>query len=119
MIYIKKAYFYILGAVTGLLNGFFGSGGGLIAVPLLKRSGCEQKKAQASSIALTFPLTIISTVIYYFKGNADITTGLKYIPAGIIGALIGTFILKKISDVMLRKIFGIMLIISGGWMLIR
>ena len=34
------------GIFAGMLNGLFGSGGGIVAVPLFKKSGLPQKEAQ-------------------------------------------------------------------------
>ena len=62
--FIKKFYFYILGAVTGIINGIFGSGGGIIAVPMLDKAGFEPKSSHASSIAITLPLSIVSAIFY-------------------------------------------------------
>lgn len=108
-----------MGAITGFLNGFFGSGGGLIAVPLLSKSGMEQKKAHATSIALTLSLSIVSTGFYFYKDAIDLKTAIKYIPTGLIGAFIGTLILKKIKPDTLKKIFAAILVFSGVWMMFR
>lgn len=102
-----------MGAIIGFLNGFFGSGGGLIAVPFLEKTGMEAKKCHATSIAIILPLSIISTILYYIKGNIDISLALKYIPAGILGAIAGSYFLKKIDNTALKRIFGLILIISG------
>lgn len=56
----KKLYFYILGTVTGLCNGLFGSGGGIAAVPMLQKGGVDVKKSHATSLALTLPLSVVS-----------------------------------------------------------
>lgn len=37
----QKALGWLGGGVTGLLNGLFGSGGGMVAVPLLEHGGLE------------------------------------------------------------------------------
>ncbi len=55
-----KLYFYIVGAVTGLCNGLFGSGGGIAAVPMLQKGGVDVKNSHATSLALTLPLSVIS-----------------------------------------------------------
>lgn len=114
----SKAYYYIVGSITGIANGLFGSGGGMLSVPLLENTGLEAKKAHASSIAITLPLSIISTVIYSFKGHIDYPLALKFIPLGLLGAILGSKLLKKISNKLLKKIFGVILIISGIRMLI-
>lgn len=108
-----KIYFSILGLITGLANGLFGSGGGIIAVPMLKKSGMETKGSHATSIALTLPLSIISC-FFYIRSNSDIfTDSLQLIPFGLAGAVLGSFIMKKISPKLLKKAFGAILIISG------
>ena len=114
---MKKFYFYILGIVTGFANGLFGSGGGIIAVPMLERAGLEQKKSHATSISITLPLSIVSAIFYSCKGTFNFSETWPLIPAGLIGAVIGSIFLKKISNNFLRKIFGILLILSGIRML--
>lgn len=114
----SKAYYYVVGGVTGIANGLFGSGGGMLSVPLLESTGLEAKKAHASSIAITLPLSVISTVIYSLKGHINYSLALKFVPLGLLGAIVGSWLLKKISNKILKKIFGIILIISGIRMLI-
>ncbi len=114
----SKAYYYIVGGVTGIANGLFGSGGGMLSVPLLESTGLEAKKAHASSIAITLPLSLISMIIYSVKGHIDYSLALKFVPLGILGAIIGSKLLKKISNKLLKKIFGVILIISGIRMLV-
>lgn len=113
----SKVYFYIVGGITGIANGLFGSGGGMLSVPLLENTGLEAKKAHASSIAITLPLSLISTAIYSIKGHINYSLALKFIPLGILGAIAGSWLLKRISNKILKKIFGIILIISGIRML--
>ena len=89
----------IFGVFCGILNGLFGSGGGLVAVPLLGKSGLPPKQAHATSVAIIFFLSIISSAVYFFNGNLDIAQGMSYIPGGIVGAVTGSFILKKIDNI--------------------
>jgi len=100
-----------IGAVTGIANGLFGSGGGIIAVPMLKKSGFETKKAHACSLAVTLPLSAVSAVLYYDTVPWNQT--LLYIPFGLAGAAIGVTVMKKISPKWLSRIFGILLIAAG------
>ncbi len=113
----SKAFYYIVGGITGVANGLFGSGGGMLSVPLLESTGMEAKKAHASSIAITLPLSVISTVIYSLKGHINYSLALKFVPLGLLGAIAGSRLLKKISNKVLKKIFGAILIISGIRML--
>ncbi|MGN1481054.1 sulfite exporter TauE/SafE family protein [Porcipelethomonas sp.] len=108
-----KFYFYLLGIITGLANGLFGSGGGIIAVPMLKKSGLSTKESHATSIALTLPLSIVSSVFYFNIIKDIFSDTLMIIAVGLIGALLGGFFMKKIPSKYLKKAFGIILIISG------
>lgn len=110
---MKKLYFYILGIITGLANGLFGSGGGIIAVPMLIKSGMSTKESHATSIALTLPLSIVSCFFYIRNSSSILSDSLRLIPLGLAGAIAGGFIMKRISPKYLKKIFGLILIISG------
>lgn len=103
----------IFGVLIGIVNGLFGAGGGMIAVPLLKSCGADQKQAHASSLAIILPLSIVSAVIYSINGNVDFMLTLKLIPFGIIGSLLGTFIMKKINPTWLKRIFAVVMIYAG------
>lgn len=108
----------LIGGLTGLANGIFGSGGGIIAVPMLQKSGLSAKQAHASSLALTLPLSVVSAVIYGMHGSLPITDTLPLIPFGLAGAIIGALTMKKIPTEVLKRIFGIILIASGVRLLI-
>ena len=111
----KNTRLCILGGLAiGFLNGLLGAGGGIVAVPILHKIINNRKDAHINSIAVILPLCIISAVIYLMNGN---TLGeIKIIPltiAGLFGAMLGTFIMDKISVKTLKNIFSIMLIIAG------
>ena len=109
----------ILSVFIGFTNALFGAGGGLVAVSIFKSEGLTQKQAQASAISVILPLTIITAVIYLYRGYFNITDALGYIPFGIAGSLIGPFLLKIMPDKALRKIFALFMIYSGINMIMR
>ena len=110
----------IIGAVSGLLNGMFGSGGGLAAVPLIEKLlKAEPKKAHATSVAIIMPLSLLSAFLYYKGKYLDFSQALKFVPFGILGAILGGILLKKISNIWLRRIFGALLILSAIRMVIK
>lgn len=114
--HIKSA---LLGVVVGLVNGVFGAGGGMIAVPLLKSKGLEQRQAHANAVAVILPITVISAMLYLIKGNVALKDSFAYIPTGIIGSIIATFALKRISNKWLRRIFGCFMVYAGVRLLVR
>ncbi len=107
------------GLAIGFINGLLGAGGGMLAVPLLKKYGLDTKEAHASSIAVILPLTIFSAALYVISGRVNISDSFIYIPTGILGAVIGAFILKKIPDKWIRRLFGIFMIWAGIRLFLR
>ncbi len=104
----------IIGLVCGFLNGMFGAGGGLAAVPLIEKLfKVEAKKAHATSISIIMPLSIISAFLYFQGDFFSFNEAFKFVPFGIVGAIAGGILLKKISNVWLRRIFGAVLIFSA------
>lgn len=61
------------GGAAGIVNGFFGGGGGMVLVPLLmSRCALDRRHAFASSVAIIFPLCALSAIIYYTRGHLDL-----------------------------------------------
>ena len=109
----KRWYFVFLGLAAGILNGLFGAGGGVAVVPMLEKAGIEPKKAHATSISIILPLSILSGIFYLISGHISFETALPYLPLGIVGALMGGWLLQKIPNDLLRRIFVIIIIISA------
>lgn len=106
------------GFAVGVVNGMLGAGGGMIAVPLLGKILNDRKLSHVNSVALILPLSALSAIAYLLGG---ITIGNELyilIPFGMLGALAGTFLMKKISGKWLRRIFSLMLIYAGVRMLL-
>lgn len=114
--YIKLAF---SGLAVGLVNGVFGAGGGMLAVPLLKKSGLNQKSAHANAVAVILPITVISAAMYLIKGNVTLNDSFAFIPTGLIGSVIATFLLKKFTNAWLQKIFAVFMIYAGVRLLVR
>ena len=109
----KTWYFCLLGAAAGFLNGLFGAGGGVAVVPMLEMAGIESKKAHATSIAIILPLSVFSAVFYLWGTTPHWGEALTYLPLGAVGAVIGAWLLKKIDNNLLRRIFGGVILASA------
>ena len=110
---------HFMGLVCGLLNGMFGSGGGVAAVPMLEGSGLEAKKSHATSVALIFVLSIATTISYLMGDKLNFELALQYIPYGIIGAAAGAVLLKKTPNSLLRRVFGVIILIAAVRILVK
>lgn len=109
----------IFGSIIGLVNGFFGAGGGLICVPLLMKLGLERKQAHMNAVAVILPITIISAASYLCQGHLNFNDCLVYLPGGLIGSILGTVIMKKISPDLIKRIFGVFMVWAGWRLMIR
>lgn len=107
------------GIVIGIVNGMLGAGGGMVAVPLLKKSGMEQKQAHANAVAVILPISIVSAVIYLINGEVQIIDAVGFMPAGVVGSVVATLLLKKISPRYLKIIFGGFMVWAGIRMLMK
>ncbi len=91
----------------------------MLAVPLLKKSGLNQKSAHANAVAVILPISILSAILYLVKGTMTLSDSLAYIPTGLLGSVIATFALQKFSNKILQKIFSIFMIYAGIRLLMR
>lgn len=104
----------LIGFIAGLVNGIFGSGGGTILVPcLVFLMGIEDHKAHATAISIILPLSLISSFVYFKYDVVDPALTLKVAIGSVIGALVGSSILNRFPVNVLRKVFGIFMIIAA------
>lgn len=109
----------IFGLICGLVNGFLGSGGGILAVQLCESSGFESKRAHATAMLTILPLSLISTAVYFSKGAIDLGANtIALMAGGAAGGFAGAVLLKKMPEKAIDAVFSGLIIISGIWMLL-
>ena len=110
----RRGKSFLAGAAAGLVNGFFGGGGGAVLVPLLTRwCGLEQKRAFATAVGIILPLCVLSAAIYLFRSGLEIQAALPYLIGGTVGGWLGGRWFKGTKVSWLRKGFGALLVFSG------
>lgn len=101
----------LVGIIGGVLSGAFGVGGGIVMVPLLVwLVGMDQKVASATSLAAIVPATIVGSIAYVLKGEVDLIAALALAIGAVPGALIGTWLLRRINIDILRWLFIAMMV---------
>lgn len=90
----------------------------MVCVPTLTNVlKLRQKQAQATTIFIILPLSMLSVVVYYLNGNIKVQGYSMLLVSFTIGGLMGALILKQFSNLFLKGIFAC-LIIAGGLRLI-
>ncbi len=116
---LKYTKYAVIGLITGIANGLFGSGGGTIAVPaMVHLLDAEEHTAHATAISIILPLTIASSIFYITKGYVDWGLAIKTIMGGLAGGYIGARLLDICPENILRKIFAFFLAAAGIRMII-
>lgn len=115
----KYFKFALIGIVTGIANGLFGSGGGTIAVPAMVLFLKEEEHiAHATAISIILPLTIVSAVLYVSNSFINWELTYKVILGGIVGGFIGAKLLNVCPSHILRKIFAVFMMAAAIRMLL-
>lgn len=108
-----------VGVLSGMINGFFGAGGGLLLVPLITYVGKDNtKKAHATTLVCVMFMCLASSIIYFVKKQVDFKLILVCGIGSLIGALIGTKLLKKLKNNVIDLLFSLVLIFAGICMII-
>lgn len=110
----KYAIFALSGVCIGFLNGFFGGGGGMVAVPVLQNViGLDVKRSHATAIFIILPLCVTSAIAYYFTGSFDFSSG-WFVCLGVVGGgVLGAILLKKLNSQIIGFIFAVLMIVAG------
>ena len=110
----------LIGILAGILSGLVGVGGGVIMVPLLVLLlGFNQHQAQGTSLAvLVVPVTAVAVYTYHKEGFID----WRYVGIiamfFVIGGYFGSKIAVGLDQKILKKVFGFILLIIAGKMLL-
>lgn len=110
---MTQLIYVILGLTAGVFSGLLGIGGGLIIIPMLVYGlGLTQHQAQGTSLAMMIPpITLFAAWRYFRSGNVKIDMAI-FIAAGFcVGGLLGADLVHRIPDDVLRRVFGITLLI--------
>ena len=109
-------YLYLLlGLIAGILSGLIGIGGAIIIIPsLVLFFGLSQHMAQGTTLALMVPpIGLLAAWTYYRAGFVDLKIAALICAGFFFGGLIGARFATEISDQLLRKIFGIVLLLAS------
>lgn len=109
-----------LGLIAGILSGLVGIGGGIVIVPaLVYFLGFSQHQAQGTTLAMfLIPIGILGAYNYYKEGYVDIKTALIIATTFVIGSYFGSKISIGLDQNIVKRIFGVIILLISLKMII-
>ena len=109
----------LLNLLTGFLAGFTGAlglgGGGVLVLFLTVFLGVSQLKAQGINLLFFIPIGIFALFFHARKKLVDWKAALPAVVCGLAGAALGCVLARYFGAVVVRKIFGALLLALGSW----
>jgi uncharacterized membrane protein YfcA len=105
----------LIGLAAGVVSGLVGVGGGILMVPaMVFFLGLSQHSAQGTSLAVMLPpVGILACINYYKAGALDWKFALIIAVTFVVGGYFGSKMAIAIDQRMLRKIFGVMMLLAA------
>ena len=102
-----------LGLIAGIFSGIFGIGGGVILIPaMVYLFGLSQLQAQGTTLAVMIPpIGLLAAWRYWQSGNVKIAMAGFICFGFLFGGLIGANLIQGVPDPMLKKLFGVFLLL--------
>ena len=99
--------------ISGLLCSMGFGGGSVLIIFLTSFLNVEQKEAQGINLFFFIPCALYSVIRYRRKGIIDKKLLLPFVFLGLTGVTIGYMITYMLPATLLKKAFGIFLLITG------
>lgn len=114
-----KAISIIVSFTISVLSGLGVGGGGLFVIYLALFTSTPQLTVQGINLAFFLFSASASLIIHLQKRRIFFLSVCVMSLFGVLGALAGSFLSAHIEEALLRKAFGIMLVLSGSLSFLR
>ncbi len=103
----------VIGLLAGFFSGTLGIGGSVVMIPLMILFlNFSQHEAQGTSLAvLAIPVTLLAAYNYYQSGHVNWKFALIIAVTFIIGGYFGSKLAININQLLLKRIFGVVLLL--------
>ena len=107
------------GVLSGVVNGIFGAGSGLILIPLIKIiSKLNEKQTHATTLVCVLFMCLFSSTVYIVKKQVDYSILIWCLIGSVAGGILGSVFLKKLKNEVIDLLFSLVLILAGVFMII-
>lgn len=104
----------LLGAVSGMISGMLGVGGGGVIIPILHNMGFRSHQiAMVTALAVPFS-SFTGFIAYAAMGSLNLNTIVTASLAALAGGMIGTRVMHRLDQQLVKKFLAVTLLISGG-----
>ena len=112
----------LLGALTGILSGIFGVGGGFLTTPLLIFYGVPPTVAAASAATQVTGASVSGVLAHGRRNGVDYQMGLVLVAGGVVGAILGAGLFNLLTawgqiDTVINILYVVLLGTIGSLML--
>ena len=104
---------FLCGLGAGIISAWGVGGGTLLLLVMTLFLGVEQRAAQGINLLFFLPTALSALICHAKQGYLDKPTLKAAIPFAVPAALIGAWIATAVDIELLRKPFGIYLLLSG------
>lgn len=112
--YLGPILFFLFSFVAGGINGFLGTGGGIIFIFMLSMlTKNDSKDNYATSLSATFIISLFGLITYTSRSMVDYAMiGQVALPA-VLGGVLGAILVDRLQTKYLNMIFAALIIYSG------
>ena len=103
----------LFAAATGVLSAWGVGGGTLLLVCMTLFLGVDHREAQAVNLLFFLPTAASALVCHARGGYLDKPTLKAAVPVAVAAALVGAWVSNAVDVEVLRKPFGVYLLLSG------
>ena len=116
---MNSALVAVIGLVGGVVSGLFGIGGAVVMVPaLVLFLKVTQHTANGTSLAaLLLPVGVLGVIEYYRRGEVNVPYAVLLALGLFVGVLLGAKLAGIVPDLLLRRAFGVVLLLAAVRML--
>jgi uncharacterized membrane protein YfcA len=108
----------IAGILAGIFSGMGFGGGAVLLLYLTIFAGVGQYQAQGMNLLFFIPAGLFAIIFHIRKKLVIWSFAIPAAIAGIFGSALGFYLATIIGGNMLKKVFGVTILIAGIWELI-
>ena len=104
---------FVVSMLSAVIGGM-GIGGGVVLIPALTMLfGIAQKQVQFINLIYFVPLSLCALAVHKKEGNLKLKKAIPMAIGGVLGAVLGSYMAFVIKTGLLRRLFGVFLLIVG------